>query len=380
MEDWLRLYYLKGISKSRKLALVRAFESPDALFSASSNDVSAALEQCFDDQGDHRPDPRQVSALTGLLSSARSAAISRVVEQDMAALAELDAGFIAFTDASYPPLLSEIADPPLGLFYRGNGDMLLDQQIAIVGSRLATRTGCATARQFARELSEAGITITSGLALGIDREAHQGALDVEGRTIAVIATGIDGVYPSRNRSTYSQLYERGLVISEFPPGTPPRREHFPVRNRIISGLSSGTLVIEANLRSGSLITARLAAEQGRDVFAIPGGIQGSANRGCHRLIKQGAKLVESVKDILEELDLSLSQVEQQAPEKAVVTDPELAPVFVLLDYSPCGVDQLIDHSGLTAKQVSSILVRLEMQGLVWESDGGYQLAPQFKPL
>jgi DNA processing protein len=231
----------------------------------------------------------------------------------------------------------------------------------------------------AANLATAGLTVTSGLARGVDASAHRGSLDAGGGTIAVMATGIDIVYPRCNRKLHDYIAGHGLVVSEFPPGVPPRRQHFPQRNRIISGLALGTLVVEAGLRSGSLITARLAGEQGREVFAVPGSIHVPTSRGCHHLIRQGAKLVESIEDVVTEIGHFFS------PAATLENSVNLPPgglnerVYCLIDYAPVTIDQLIDRSGLTADQVCSILVNLELEGLIALGAGGYQRLPGLSP-
>ncbi len=224
-----------------------------------------------------------------------------LVDQDLRWLEGPDNHLLTLGHPDYPTLLAELPDAPPLLFVHGDPGVLSLPQLAIVGSRNPTPGGESTARDFARHLAAAGVTVTSGLALGVDGAAHEGALDAEGVTVAVMGTGLDRVYPARHRDLAHRIAVRGALVSEFAPGTPPKGDHFPRRNRIISGLSLGTLVVEAALRSGSLITARLASEQGREVFAIPGSIHNPLARGCHALIRQGAKLVETGQDILDEL-------------------------------------------------------------------------------
>jgi DNA processing protein len=240
--------------------------------------------------------------------------------------------------------------------------------------------GAETARDFARSLSRAGLVITSGLALGVDSASHQGALDGGGQTVAVFGTGLDRVYPARNRKLAHAIVEQGgALVSEYPPGMEPLPANFPRRNRIISGLSLGTLVVEAALRSGSLITARYAAEQGREVFAIPGSIHNPLARGCHRLIRQGAKLVETAQDIIEELAPQLrAALAEAGPDRGEAEQPgmdeEYRRLLECLDDGTSSVDQLVQRSGLTADAVSSMLLLLELQGYVVSTAGGYTLA------
>lgn len=285
---------------------------------------------------------------------------------------------ITWGSPDYPALLAQITDPPMALFVLGDASALNFPQLAIVGSRNPTPNGRDNAFQFAKYLTTCGLTITSGLALGIDSAAHQGALAAGGGTIAVCGTGVDEVYPQRNKALYEEIAARGTLVSEFPLGTPPRKEHFPRRNRLISGLSLGTLVVEAASRSGSLITARLASEQGREAFAIPGSIHNPMARGCHRLIRDGAKLVESARDILEELGplvRALGQGEApEAPEtrqdRPGALDADYEMLLDALGFDPAPVDRLVETTGLTSEQVSSMLLILELNGLVEPAPGG----------
>jgi DNA processing protein len=278
-------------------------------------------------------------------------------------------------DPRYPDLLRQIPDPPPVLYVRGDPAALGNLQLAIVGSRNPTRGGLENARAFAAHLAGAGLTITSGLALGIDAAAHEGALAAGGTTIAVTGTGLDRVYPARHRELAHRIAGQGALVSEFPPGTPPRPAHFPQRNRIISGLSLGTLVVEAARRSGSLVTARHALEQGREVFAIPGSIHNPLARGCHALIRQGAKLVETADDILEELGalavaVTADATAPDAPAGAGELDPEYRRLLDALGHDPLPIDELVARSGLTAESVSSMLLILELQGYVAPEAGG----------
>ncbi|MBI5612270.1 MAG: DNA-protecting protein DprA [Gammaproteobacteria bacterium] len=281
---------------------------------------------------------------------------------------------VTLDDADYPPLLREIADPPICLFVRGVRALLLQPQFAIVGSRNPTPGGRLNAEAFGEALARAGLVVTSGLAMGIDGCAHRAALAAGGATVAVAATGLDRVYPSDHHELAHRIAEHGALVSESPLGTPPRRENFPQRNRLISGLSLGVLVVEAALKSGSLITARLAAEQGREVFAIPGSIHSPLARGCHRLIRQGAKLVETAQDILEEL-APLAQAAQEragsgAGARPAGLEPALAGLLDQLGYDPVAPDTLVERTGLTAEAVSSMLLQMELRGLIAACPGG----------
>ncbi len=302
-----------------------------------------------------------------------------LVEQDLAWLEQPDNHLITLQDPEYPTLLRETADPPAALFVHGDPMLLASPQIAIVGSRNPTTSGKSTAKEFARYLAGAGITITSGLAIGIDGASHQGALEAHGATIAVTGTGLDRVYPASHHTLAKQIAQQGgALITEFPPGTPARAGHFPRRNRIISGLSLGVLVVEAALRSGSLITARQATEQGREVFAIPGSIHNPLARGCHAIIRQGAKLVETAQDIIEELGPLLCTLipneelgtETPDSEKTFETDPEYCQLLETIGYDPMSIDEIIAQSGLTAEAVSSMLLLLELEGYVSSAPGG----------
>lgn len=288
---------------------------------------------------------------------------------------------IPITSHDYPHRLKQIADPPPLLFVIGDLGVLHDPQLAVVGSRNPSPQGKQNAYDFSAALSRAGLTITSGLALGVDTQAHSGALASHGLTIAVMGTGLDVVYPSSNRVLAQQIAEQGVLLSEFPLATRPSRGNFPRRNRIISGLSLGVLVVEAGLASGSLISARLAAEQGREVFAIPGSIHNPLSRGCHQLLRDGAKLVESNQDVLQELGGQLqaffpSQPNEPHQNSETKLAGELGLLLKNMGTDPISVDQLIARSGLTAEQISSMLMQLELQKLVASSAGHYYRLPE----
>lgn len=301
-------------------------------------------------------------------------------------------------DALYPKQLHDVKAAPPVLFVAGNPELLNEPQLAMVGSRTPTHYGKDNAQAFAQYLAKHGITVTSGLALGIDAVSHQGALDAGGHTIAVIATGLDIMYPAKNRSLAEHIVEQGVIVSEFPIGVKPQAQNFPRRNRIISGLSLGTLVVEAALQSGSLVTAQHALEQGREVFAIPGSIHSPLAHGCHRLIRQGAKLVETAADILEELapqlqsylGINFDQTETQAakPVKPLsflksieaqenteeqqppTLDPEEQQILATISPEPVPIDQIVIQTGLTTDVVSSMLLMLELQGYIAACGGG----------
>ncbi|HEX7810219.1 MAG TPA: DNA-processing protein DprA [Thermoanaerobaculia bacterium] len=265
-------------------------------------------------------------------------------------------------DESFPTLLREIPDPPLALHFRGDPSLLAQPAIAIVGSRRATPYAINVAQQLSTQLASAGMTIVSGLARGIDAAAHRAALDANGKTIAVLGTGIDVTYPPSNRKLFERIAAEGLIVTEFPPGTPPRRENFPIRNRVISGLSAGTVIIEATSRSGSLITARMAAEQNREVFAVPGSIFSAGSEGTHRLIQYGAKLVHDIDDIFVELrsDLRPAQVAQRTP-----PDGPLGEVLAALSRDEGKhVDDIATQTGGTSATVAQSLLQLELDGWI----------------
>ena len=291
--------------------------------------------------------------------------------------------YLAIGSAHYPDLLASIDDAPILLSARGNVSLLSDPQLAIVGSRHASKQGVNIAKDFAQHLSGQGLTITSGLALGIDAAAHQGGLQGLGKTVAVIGTGLDRIYPAANQNLARQIAEEGVMVSEFPLGTPPLAFNFPRRNRIISGLSVGTLVVEAALKSGSLITAKTAIDQGREVFAVPGSINNPQTKGCHQLIKQGAKLVESGQDIFEELSaliqLSLTPQQlvshsKQLPFELQAKDDKLRfskpPILEHIGYEPIGLDELAVLSKSPVSAIQGQLMMLELTGEIEAMSAG----------
>jgi DNA processing protein len=297
---------------------------------------------------------------------------------------------VTWDDECFPPLLRDIPSPPAALFVEGDPDILWQPQVAVIGSRNPTAGGRDNARDFASELSRQGMAITSGLAAGIDSVAHEAALDCGNQTIAVMGTGLDRIYPASSKNLALRIREQGVLISELPLGTGAKRSHFPSRNRIISGLSLGILVIEAGLRSGTLITARLAGNQGRDVFALPGSIHNPMAKGCHRLIRDGAKLVETVQEILQELapmaaqlagelkgQIELKPIEKgafsldsEAVDPQLDEDPDYKVLWSCLGYDPKPVNTIIEQSGLTARSVSAMLLLLELRGKVEAHTGG----------
>jgi DNA processing protein len=314
---------------------------------------------------------------TSALEWLRAPDLARVAADE----AWLDAAGVTLlpaTSADYPPLLALLPDAPAVLYVRGDVSVLSEPQIAMVGSRTPTAGGRDTARAFAGQFARAGLGITSGLALGIDAASHEGALAAGGVTTAVLGCGLDVVYPAENRGLAERIARSGAVISEFPPGTAPLRAHFPQRNRIIAGLCAGTVVVEAACRSGSLITARLAGNAGREVFAVPGSIHNERARGCHELIRQGAKLIERAEDVLCELKISLADQLLGTTPTAADAAPRGTPVLdkaykILLDalaFEPASVDSLIERTGLNSESIASMLLILELDGHVAPHPGG----------
>jgi len=357
---WLALHRIRGLGPIGQRKLLDAFPTVKQIFSADDSTLKK----------------------TGLNKKSRASVYQpdwETIEADLVWLDMPDHHLITINDEAYPTLLREIPDPPVVLFAHGCPEVLKTIQIGIVGSRNPDTAGRKTADEFARELVYAGATVTSGLALGIDGCSHQGALNANGYTIAVTGNGLDMIYPARHKTLAEKIVDNGILVSEFSPSTKPVAANFPRRNRIISGMSTGVLVIQAALRSGSLITARYAMEQGREVFAIPGSIHNPLAKGCHTLIKQGAKLVESVNDIIEELGfLATVVIDENVSRKNDVKNNHYEEKLdvdykVLLDtmaYDPISVDRLIELTGLTTDSVSSMLLILELRGLVVSQAGG----------
>lgn len=346
---WLALSFIPGLGGETFRHLLAQFGPPDKICSASTAQLSAVVDPLI------------------------ARAINTALENDKLApaldwLAQPGNHLITLADADYPQALLETSNPPAILYIKGRLDLLNQPALSIVGSRHATPQGARDAEAFAHTLSDAGLTIVSGMALGIDTAAHRGGLKGAASSIAVVGTGLDIVYPARNRELAHQLAEHGAIVSEFPLGTPSKAQNFPRRNRIISGLGRGVLVVEAALQSGSLITARLAGEQGRDVFAIPGSIHSPLSKGCHRLLKQGAKLVDSAQDILEELGWAMPVSAHPRANPSIAADQS---AFLRhLGHTPTPIDALVSRTGLTSEQVCSILLLLEMSGHVASLPGG----------
>lgn len=347
---WLRLSLVPGLTGAALRRLLEAFGSPGAILSSSRGALGRVV------------DPALAEALV------RGAAPESVD----AALAWANADgqqILVPGSPGYPALLEESPDPPPVLYAAGRIELIERFAIAVVGSRNATAQGMRNAERFARAIADAGCSIVSGLALGIDAAAHRGGLDGEGSSIAVLGNGIDVVYPRRNASLYAELRQRGLLLSEFPLGTAPLAGNFPRRNRVIGAISRGCLIVEAAIPSGSLITARIAADLGREVFAIPGSIHSPLSKGCHFLIKQGAKLVESAQDVLEEFGIE-PQAEQRDKER-ISPDRESAVVLQALGHDPASIETLLARTQLPIDRLIGVLAQLEIQGRVSAVPGGF---------
>lgn len=344
LASWLQLYMVPGLGGESQRRLLSAFGSPSAVLEQSVAELSRYVK------------PAIARRLAADIDSSIIDAVSAWLDDPLNHV-------ITLADAEYPKSLLNIPDPPILLFVKGRLDLLNAPALAVVGSRNASAQGIRNAEAFALAASEAGLCIVSGLAQGIDTAAHTGGLKGHASSIAVVGTGLDKVYPASNRDLAHLLSQSGTIISEFPLGTPPLAANFPRRNRIISGLGLGCLVVEASVRSGSLITARLAVEQGKDVFAIPGSIHSPQAKGCHALIKQGAKLVESANDILEELELPL--LGASSSKTSLVH-----PLFAHLGFDPVDTEELLERSGLTISELSAILLQLELDGHVASLPGG----------
>lgn len=350
---WVALSRIRGLGSQGMCHLLRTFGEPGAVFSASKSQLKEVVSDAVATQ-----------IVNGINATD--------IEPTQAWLKASDLNqIITLADTCYPQSLLEIHDPPPLLYAKGDVSLLNTPSIAVVGSRHASPQGDKNAQDFSELLAQHGYTIVSGMALGIDGAAHRGALRGHGKTIAVVGTGLDIVYPSKHRDLAHQIASNGLIVSEFGIGTPSRPENFPRRNRIISGLSLGCLVVEANIQSGSLITARLAGEQGREVFAIPGSIHSPVAKGCHLLIKQGAKLVDSVQDILDELgSFGLSAQTNLHLVESSSSSAESTSLLEFMGYDPIDMDTLAQRSSLTADSLSAMLLVLELEGKVSALPGG----------
>jgi len=363
LKNWLYLRHTPGVGDLTFQALLGAFGTIDAIYNARHGQLAAlALKPGVIDalRNDEKPD----------------------ISADLEWYQQDNHHIITLQDEAYPAQLKELPDAPPVLYVRGDPDYLKQPMLAMVGTRNPTAAGRNIAREFASYLSSAGITIISGLASGIDGASHEGALEGMAGTVAVVAHGLDIVYPAQHQKLAQRISEFGAVVSEMPVGTQPQRGFFPRRNRLISALALGTLVVEAAQKSGSLITASYANEQNREVFAIPGSIHNPMARGCHKLIRQGAKLVETADDILEELCIPLSQTPPY-PEKSDINtqdnhkdlhqtlDPDHQKLLKCLAYEPASIDELVRSSHFTAAEVASMLLILELEGIVVCQDGHY---------
>jgi DNA processing protein len=358
---WLALSQINGLGNATLCQLLSHFGSPDAIFSAQSRQLREVVSE-----------PIAIAIQKGVNADDIAPTINWLSQENN--------HVVTLADNHYPPLLLEISNPPAILYAKGNLQRLQLPAIAMVGSRSSTPQGEKNAEDFAQHLCQQGFCIVSGLALGIDGAAHRGTLKAtgpnKGATIAVVGTGLDIVYPAKHRDLAHHIVQHGLILSEFPLGTPSKAQNFPRRNRIISGLSLGCLVVEANIESGSLITARLSAEQGREVFAIPSSIHSPVAKGCHQLIKQGAKLVESVQDIVEELSLFSGQNFTKtdspsglSPDMAIIA-PETNTVLACMGFEPISFERIRQMTDLTTDALSAMLMMLELEGKITPLTGG----------
>ena len=348
LKCWIALSVVPGLGDQSLRKLLKHFGPPEQILAANES----ALNQIVGSK---------------LAERIKSNGNAEIIAKTLAWLEHPSHAVVTLADANYPPLLLQTADPPPLIYVKGNVALLSMPAVAVVGSRNATAQGANNAESFAKSLSDNGLCIVSGMALGIDTSAHIGGLAGVGKSIAVVGTGLDRIYPARNKELAHHLALQGALISEFSLGTPALANNFPRRNRIISGLSLGCLVVEAAVSSGSLITARLALEQGREVFAIPGSIHSSLAKGCHQLIKQGAKLVERAEDILEEIHWSGRQA--LASEVATTIDANDS-LLRQLGFDPEPIDALVGRTGLSPEQVSARLLELELAGHVQSLPGG----------
>lgn len=348
LRAWLQLSLIPGLGAAVFRKLLAEFGDPESACSAGISGLRRIVPTEVASAIHAGPDPARIDAVMRWLEDPANRVLT-------------------LADETYPQLLLQISDPPPLIYIKGATALLNRAALAVVGSRNATRQGGDNAEAFARELSDGGFTIVSGMALGIDAAAHRGGLAGASSSVAVVGTGLDVVYPARNRDLAHELAAKGALISEFALGTPPLPTNFPRRNRLISGLTRGCLVVEAALKSGSLITARYALEQGREVFAIPGSIHSTLSKGCHLLIKQGAKLVESSSDILEELG---AVVQIRAPLETRPVAPEYQALLATMGFDPADLDTLCAHGSLTPETASAMLLTLELDGLVSRLPGG----------
>jgi DNA processing protein len=357
LASWIALSRVKGLGCGGFKKLADHFDNPIDAFSAPVAEL------------------KEIDGLdAGVIAGLHGFSDWQHVWEEMRRVDESGASLIPFTDPRYPQRLRTIADPPPVLYVKGDLRQEDDRAVAVVGSRSASEYGCRVARDLCYGLASLGLTVVSGMALGIDGIAHEGAISSGGRTIAVLGSGIDRPYPPEHLNLYHRIASLGAVLSELPVGTKPMPFNFPARNRIIAGLSSGVVVVEATERSGSLITARLAVEQGREVFAVPGQVGSSRSRGTHRLIREGAKLVERVEDIIEEIAPQLVPAARSTEKPAVRMLPEnmnreVRQIVELLQDRSLQIDEVIQATGLSSPRVSEILLQLELQGFVRQLPG-----------
>ena len=351
LAPWLRLVLTPGVGPGQQRQLLAAFGLPEAIYAAGHSAITSVIGG---------------AAARTLLEHDATQAVETALEW----LSQPGNHLLTLGDEAYPAALLEIPDPPVALYVKGDVALLSRPSVAVVGARNATPQGEANAESFSRALSEAGLCIVSGLALGIDAAAHRGGLAGPGSTVAVIGTGADRIYPARNAALARQIAEAGAIVSEFPLGIGPLAHNFPRRNRLIAGLAQGVLVVEAALKSGSLITARLATDCGREVFAIPGSIHSPVARGCHQLIRDGAKLVEAAVDILDELRLAPPEAAPQLDPVPVDEDADEARVIHAMGHDPVDMDALVQRTNLTAEALYAILLALELDGRVSRLPGG----------
>jgi DNA processing protein len=357
---WLALNQIAGLGKIGYARLIERYGSPEKVFQS---------------------DLEELQSIEGIRKNTALAIVkfkrAEKIERELDELERQKVGILTLTDPLYPFLLAKIHDPPPYLYYKGSASLQDGRSLAVVGSRLASPYGIKMTERLAWGLSQKGLTVVSGMARGIDSAAHQGALMAQGRTVAVLGSGLDVVYPQENQKLFERIVETGLVFSEFPLGTLPERQNFPIRNRIISGLSLGVVIVEATQRSGSLITARLALDQGREVFAVPGSVESFKSSGTHSLIKQGAKLVEHAQDILEELHwkdqppMEAPESKMEGTEKSPSLSAEEKQIRDLLSNGSLQVDQMVRQSGIGISPLLSLLLEMELKGLIKQLPGKF---------
>jgi len=353
---WLTLYLIPGLGNTTIQRLVERFEQPEAVFEAG---------------------PKELMTLEGMREGVAHHIVTRAflseAEQELEQVEACNARIVAYTDPAYPALLKEIYSPPMLLYVKGKEIPPTQAFVAVIGSRHPTHYGVKAAENLAADLARQGTGVVSGLAQGIDSAAHRGCLREKGFTIGVVGTGIDRVYPAANKPLFEQVMDQGAVVSEFPTGTPPEARNFPIRNRVISGLSRGVAVVEATLRSGSLITASMALDQGREVFAVPGSIDSFKSRGTHYLIKQGAGLIENAHDILRELGMAGTGAEDVDAGAPIVPWDEMEEVerkiYELIGNYPVHMDHIARSGGLHPGEVSSVLMNMELKGWIKQLPG-----------